>query len=84
MQDAIGKITSGPAKKLGIKGRGVLEKGAFADVVVFDPKLIRDRATYKNPFRFSSGIEWVLVNGIPAVENGKLVQARAGKAIKRV
>lgn len=83
LQDAVQKIATGPARKLGLKGRGILEKGAFADVVVFDPKLIRDRATYKNPFRFASGVEHVLVNGIPAVEDGKLMHARAGKALKR-
>ncbi len=82
-EEAIQKIASRPAERIGIKGRGVLKKGNFADIAVFDPRLIRDRATYKNPFRYPSGIEWVLVNGKVAVENGRYTGIRAGHVIKR-
>ena len=83
ISDAIKKISSGPAEKLGIKNRGVLKKGNYADLVIFDPKLIKDRATYKSPYRYPSGMEWVFVNGHVAVEQGRYIGARAGKVLER-
>lgn len=82
-EEAIVKITGGPATVLGISGRGVLAAGNFADIVVFDPRLIRDRATYANPYRYPAGMEWVLVNGKVAVEQGKSTGARSGQVLKR-
>lgn len=82
-EEAIVKVSSGPARALGITGRGTIEKGNFADIVIFDPRLIRDRATYDNPYRYPSGIEWVFVNGQIVVEQGKHTGARAGQVLRR-
>jgi len=82
-QKAICKITSAPAEKLGIKKRGSIKKGNYADLVVFDPQLMRERATYKNPFRYPAGIEWVIINGQVAVEQGKYLGTRAGIVLKK-
>lgn len=79
---AIKKMTMLPAQKIGLKKRGVLMKGNFADCVVFSPGLFRDRATYRNPYRYPSGIEWVIVNGKVAVENGTYVGGKAGKVLR--
>ena len=81
-EEAIVKITGGPAAVLGITGRGVIAKGNFADIVIFDPRLIRDRATYKNPFRYPAGIEWVIVNGQVAVAQGRHTGVRTGLVIR--
>lgn len=82
--EAIRKVTSAPAEKLGIPYRGALIKNNFADVVVYDPKLMKDRATYTNPFRYPAGINLVIINGVFAVDEGRDMSARAGKIIKRL
>ncbi len=82
-EEAIRKITGGPAVLLGIKERGVLAAGMAADIAVFDPFLFKDRATYNNPFRYPAGIEWVLVNGSIAVERGRPTGVRSGKVVQR-
>jgi N-acyl-D-amino-acid deacylase len=80
---AIKKITSRPAEKLNIKGRGIIVPKRFADIVVFDPKLLRDRATYQNPYRYPSGIEYVIVNGKVAVEKGRIIDSASGMILRR-
>lgn len=82
-EEAIVKMTSGPARALGIAGRGMIAKGNAADIVIFDPRLIRDRATYENPYRYSAGIEWVIVNGKIAVQQGKYMDVRAGQVLRK-
>jgi len=72
LEKAIHKITSKPAEKIGLKKRGKIKKGYFADMVIFDPKKIEDKADLNNPYRYPVGISWVLVNGKVAVENGTL------------
>lgn len=81
--DAIRRVTGGPARKLGISDRGILKKKNFADVVVFDPKLIVDRATYENPFRYPAGIHAVMVNGKLAVDEGKITGVRSGGMLRK-
>lgn len=81
-EHAITKITSLPASRLNLATRGTIKKGNFADITIFDPKLFRDRATHTNPFRYPSGMEWVLVNGAIAVENGQPLGTRAGRALR--
>ena len=83
IERAIQKITSGPAEKIGLAKRGVIKKGNFADIVIFDPNIIKDRATYRDPFRFPAGIEWVIVNGRVSVENGKFLGERAGAVLRK-
>ena len=79
---AIQKMTSLPARKIGLKKRGILQKGNYADVVVFDQEQFRDRATYRNPYRYSSGIEWVIINGKAIVEGGKHTGKKTGKVLR--
>ncbi len=82
-EDAIQKITSGPAQKIGIKERGEIKKNYFADITVFDPNTIIDNATFKNPFQYPSGITHVIVNGEVVVENDTLTGKMPGKILKR-
>jgi N-acyl-D-aspartate/D-glutamate deacylase len=78
---AIRSMTSLPAATLGLKDRGVLKSGCFADVVVFDPKAIRDLATFANPQVLSTGVRYLLVNGKLAVDNGRLTDALSGRPL---
>jgi N-acyl-D-aspartate/D-glutamate deacylase len=82
LEDAVRKMTSLNALKLGIADRGTLRAGAFADVTVFDPRRVMDRSTYEAPFQYSEGIEYVIVNGKPVVERGKHTGARPGRALR--
>jgi N-acyl-D-amino-acid deacylase len=67
-----------------LQDRGVLRKGAFADITVFDPETVRNRASFKQPHRFSKGIEYVLINGKPVLEDGRYdAEALAGQVIRR-
>jgi N-acyl-D-aspartate/D-glutamate deacylase len=72
-----------PADILGLADRGYLRSGWTADVVVFDPKSVRDRATFEEPFQYSEGIRWVFVNGVPAIHDGSPTGALAGRALRR-
>lgn len=81
-EQAIWKMTGGPAEKLSLKKRGILAKGNYADFVIFDPKLFRDRATYRNPFRYPAGMEWVGVNGKIAVAHGRHMGIRSGMIVR--
>ena len=78
----ISKMTGLPAHILGIKDRGMIEKGKKADLVVFDPETIEDIASYENPFAPSSGIQYVFVNGQAVVSSGKITGSLPGKAIR--
>jgi N-acyl-D-amino-acid deacylase len=82
LEDAVRKMTSLNASKLGLLDRGLLRPGQFADVTVFDPGTVIDRATYLDPFQYSEGIVHVLVNGRPVLEDGKPTGARPGKALR--
>lgn len=80
---AIRKMTSLPARKLGILDRGLLRPGMWADIVIFDPATVIDRATYDDPIQYPKGIGHVLVNGEAIVEDGKHTGARPAKVLKR-
>jgi N-acyl-D-aspartate/D-glutamate deacylase len=67
----------------GLTDRGALATGKFADVIVFDPRTIRDEATYTEPEKLSTGMRWVFVNGKPAVSNGTPTGAMAGRALRK-
>jgi N-acyl-D-amino-acid deacylase len=82
LQDAIRKFTSLPAQRLGLTDRGVLKQGLWADIAIFDPAEIRDRATFENPNQLSSGIQYLLVNGVPVIADGKATNALPGKALR--
>ena len=83
MAEAIAKMTSMPARKIGLKGRGMISRGAYADIVVFDPGKIADTATFGNPHQYPQGIDVVLVNGKVAVEGGRFLGVRNGKVLRR-
>jgi len=83
LEDAIRRMTSFPANRLGIKDRGIIAEGYAADLVLFDPDRIRDRATYENPRQFPEGIEYVIVNGKILVEKGELKKGRPGKVLRK-
>ncbi len=83
-QAAIKKITSGPAQKIGLPKRGVLAKGNIADIAIFDPKLFKERNSYRNPYHYADGMRWVFVNGKAAVSEGEPVHIRAGRVVKRI
>ena len=72
------------AQTLGIKDRGTLAVGNYADVIVFDPKTVADRSTYEQPTLLAVGMRYVLVNGVPAVDGGTYTGALPGRALKRV
>jgi dihydroorotase/N-acyl-D-amino-acid deacylase len=82
LPDAIRKFTALPAQRMRLTDRGVLKQGMWADVVVFDPATIRDNATFENPNQLSEGMESVLVNGVPVIENGKMTGALPGKVLR--
>ncbi len=81
LEEAVRKMTSLPAKRIGIPDRGTLAEGMRADIVVFDPTTIGDMATFDAPHTYSAGIGWVIVNGAVTAENGTMTDARAGKVI---
>jgi N-acyl-D-amino-acid deacylase len=81
LPEAVRKMTSLAADQFGIKERGLLKEGFFADLVVFDPKTVSDRATYEDPKEFPTGIETVVVNGVVTVAEGEHTGAKAGRAL---
>ena len=83
METAIKKLTSGPAKKLGLKKRGEIKIGNFADLVIFDKDKIKDMSTYQNPYQFSQGVEYVFVNGKAAVADGRITQQLPGYVLRK-
>ena len=82
LEEAIRKFTSLPASRLRLADRGVLKAGVWADVVVFDPELITDKATFAKPQQLSQGMQWVLVNGIPVIARGAATNALPGKVLR--
>ena len=81
-EEAVQRMSSLPALSLGVKQRGFLRPGMFADIVVFDPVRVGDTATYRNPMSFPVGIDAVLVNGKMAFQEGKQSDDRAGTVIR--
>jgi N-acyl-D-amino-acid deacylase len=82
LEDAIRKFSALPAQRLRLTDRGVLKAGMWADVVIFDPATIHDRATFDNPNQLSEGMEFVLVNGVPVIDQGKMTGALPGKVLR--
>ena len=82
LPDAIRKFTALPAQRMRLTDRGVLKKGMWADVVVFDPKKIADKATFEDPNQLSVGMEEVLVNGVAVIEGGKMTGKLPGKVLR--
>ncbi|MGB0035160.1 MAG: D-aminoacylase [Candidatus Acidiferrales bacterium] len=82
LEEAIRKITSMPAEREHLTGRGLLQIGFYADVTIFDPSKIMDRATYANPAQLSKGVDYVIVNGQLEFDHGTLTGAKAGRALR--
>lgn len=83
LEEAIRRMTSLPADTFRLKGRGRIEPGAWADLVVFDPGTVRDRATFENPNRFPEGIAMVIVNGRLVAADGRVTDERPGRVLRR-
>ena len=81
LQEAIRRLSGLPATNLGLDHRGFLKEGMFADVVVFDPATIADRATYESPHQYSVGVKHVFVNGIQVLKDGEHTGAKPGRAL---
>jgi N-acyl-D-amino-acid deacylase len=82
LEDAIRKFSALPAQRMRLSDRGVLKAGLWADVVIFDPQTITDRATFENPNQLSEGMQYVLVNGVPVIDGGKPTNALPGKVLR--
>ncbi len=82
LEDAVRKMTSLNAAKVGLRDRGTLRAGAFADVTIFNADTVIDKSTYTSPFAYSEGIEFVIVNGVVVLDRGKHTDAMPGKALR--
>lgn len=82
MEEAIRRLTSFPASRLRLAGRGQLAPGSHADIVVFDPQTIQDHATFEDPHRYSTGVRDVLVNGAPVLRDGEHTGAFPGRVVR--
>ena len=82
LEEAIRKFTALPAQRMRLIDRGVLKAGMWADIVVFDPETVRDRATFENPNQLAEGMQYVLINGAPVIDGGKATNALPGKVLR--
>ncbi len=81
LETIVQRLADNPARRFGIKDRGRIQKGYFADIVIFDPETVIDTATYDDPIQYPAGIPYVIVNGEVAVDNGKCTGVIAGQAV---
>jgi N-acyl-D-amino-acid deacylase len=82
LEDAIRKFTALPAQRMRLNDRGVLKRGMWADVVVFDPATIADRSTFSSPNELATGMRWVLVNGVPVIADTQMTGAKPGHVLR--
>ncbi len=82
LEDAVRKASSAVANRLSIRDRGTLREGAYADIVIFDPNTIIDKATFEDPNQLSVGVQHVFVNGVAVLKDGKHTGAKPGKAVR--
>ena len=83
LENAVYKMTGFPAKRLGMKDRGLVKEGLTADLVVFDPATVIDNSTWEDPHQYPDGIPYVLVKGVPVVDEGTHTGARPGRVLRR-
>jgi N-acyl-D-amino-acid deacylase len=81
LEEAIRRLTRFPCENLGLAGRGRIEAGCYADIVIFDPATIADRATYERPHQYAVGVRDVIVNGAVTLRDGEFAGSLAGRAI---
>lgn len=84
LEDAIRRMTSLPARTFGFRDRGLVREGFAADLLIFDPAKVEDKANFQNPHQYTEGFDFVLINGTPVVENGKLNGALPGKILRSI
>ena len=82
LEDAVRKMTGAVAERLSIRDRGELREGMFADIMIFDPNTIIDRATYERPHQLSVGVRYVLVNGVLVVDGARVTGAKPGMIVR--
>jgi len=82
LEDAIRKFSALAAQRMHFNDRGVLKYGMWADIVIFDPAQIKDVATFEEPNQLSKGMEFVLVNGVPVIEDGRMTGKLPGKVLR--
>ena len=82
LEDAVRKFSALPAQRMRLADRGVLRSGMWADIVIFDPDTVRDLATFDHPNQLSQGMDYVLVNGVPVIENGTMTGTLPGKVLR--
>ena len=82
LEEAVHKMTGLPAKRVGLRDRGLLREGMYADIVIFDAERVRDRATFEAPNQYAEGIPYVIVNGRISVDQGRRTEALAGRALR--
>ena len=82
LEEGVRRMTSLPAAQFGLDGRGILRPGAYADLVLFDPDTVADRATFEHPVQPAAGIELVMVNARVVWRNGAATGARPGRALR--
>jgi N-acyl-D-aspartate/D-glutamate deacylase len=83
LSEAVRKMTSSPAQQIGLQNRGLIKEGYNADITVFNPIEIRDRATFTEPYQLPKGIRYVFVNGVLSVAEGKYNKSLAGKVLRK-
>jgi N-acyl-D-amino-acid deacylase len=81
LEEAVHKLSGLPATNLGLAQRGFLKEGMFADVVVFDPATVADKATFDKPHQYSIGMQHVFVNGVQVLKGGEHTNAKPGRAV---
>jgi N-acyl-D-aspartate/D-glutamate deacylase len=82
LETAVHKMTAMPARRMGLVERGEVREGWFADLVVFDPRTVVDRATFEEPHQYPDGIPWVFVNGVAQVEDAAFMDLRPGRVLR--
>jgi N-acyl-D-amino-acid deacylase len=83
LEEAVRKMTSLPAQRLGLKDRGTIAEGNVADITIFDPKVVNEQGTWTNPHQYPVGIPFVIVNGVAVVDSGNFTERRPGKVLRR-
>jgi N-acyl-D-aspartate/D-glutamate deacylase len=82
LAEAIHKMTALPAQRMGLARRGLIKKGMWADIAIFDPAQLRAPATFEEPKQLAQGMDYVLVNGVPVIAKGRMTAALPGKVLR--
>jgi N-acyl-D-aspartate/D-glutamate deacylase len=83
LEDAVRRMTSLAARRLGLADRGLIAPGMAADLVIFDPDEVRDMARFGDAMRHAEGMDFVFVNGVPVIDDGALTEAQPGRLLRR-